>query len=122
MDIGGTVTVDDLNATLDDRWEHGRSNAAVAPPTYDLARLVLALGLAHDSPLEPGTVVDAYRAGVGPSEGLETLTRAAIRLCVRGMVGFIGKEADSAVHPRLLLMRDRAAADLSLILSWLDGE
>jgi hypothetical protein len=43
-----------------------------------------------------------------------------MRLFVRGMVGFVGKEDDRAVHPRLLRIRDRAAADLSAILVWLD--
>ncbi|MEO8183449.1 MAG: aminoglycoside phosphotransferase family protein [Deltaproteobacteria bacterium] len=98
------------------------SNATVAPPTYDLAQLVIALALEHNSPLEPGTVVDAYRAGLGPHEGVETSIRAAMRLFLRGVVGFLGKEDDSAVHPRLLLLRDRAAANLSPILSWLDGD
>jgi hypothetical protein len=98
------------------------SNATVAPPTYDLAQLVVALALEHSSPLEAETVLDAYRAGVGVQEELETSTGAAMRLFLRGVVGFIGKEDDSAVHPRLLLIRDRAAANLSRILSWLDGE
>ena len=97
------------------------SNATVAPPTYDLVQLLIGLALGHDGPLEPGAVIDAYRAGAGSCEGLEASTRAAMRMLVRGMVGFMGKEDDSALHPRLRLIRDRAAADLSPILSWLDG-
>jgi aminoglycoside phosphotransferase (APT) family kinase protein len=95
------------------------SNAAVAPPTYDLAQLVIGLALAHDSSLEPEAVIDAYGARAGPCEGLETSTRAAMRLFLRGMVGFLGRESDTAVHPRLLLIRDRAAANVAPILAWL---
>jgi hypothetical protein len=80
------------------------------------------LALEKNSPLEPRTVVDAYQAVLGHQEGLEASTRAAMRLFVRGWVGFMGKEEDSAVHPRLLLLRDRAATTLSPLLSWLDGE
>ncbi len=96
------------------------SNATVAPPTYDLVQLLIAVALGRDSPLEPGTVIDAYQAGAGPYDGLEASTRAAMRMFVRGMVGFMGKKDDSAMHPRLRLIRDRSAADLSPILSWLD--
>ncbi len=98
------------------------SNVAIAPPTYDLAQLVIDLALAHDGPLEPAEVIETYRAKAGHHEDLETSTRAAMKLFLRGMVGFMGKEDDSALHPRLLLIRDRAAADLSSILSWLNGE
>jgi hypothetical protein len=96
------------------------SNATVAPPSYDLAQLVIALALERNGPLEPDMVFDAYGAGSWTGEDLEAATRAGMRLFVRGMVGFVGKEDDRAVHPRLLRIRDRAAADLSAILVWLD--
>ncbi|MFZ0013887.1 MAG: phosphotransferase, partial [Acidimicrobiia bacterium] len=97
------------------------ANATVAPPTYDLAQLVIALALERSGPLEPEMVIDSYRDGSRIHEGLEASTRAAMRLFLRGVVGFMGKEHDPTTHPRLLQIRDRAAADLSAILVWLDG-
>jgi len=98
------------------------SNATVAPPTYDLAQLLIGLALDRNGALEPEMVIESYRVGSPFGQGLVASTRAAMRLFLRGMVGFMGKHDAPDAHPRLLRTRDRAAADLSAFLTWLDGD
>lgn len=115
MDSGydNTLWRDDGSPLLLD-W----SNARIGPPGYDLA--------GHLAELEPNDVLTTYREALLDRgiridvDDLGEMTAAALKVMVRGMLGFAGRP-EEPVQPRLLLFRDSVIARIRREIAWLDN-
>ncbi len=102
------------------------SGADVLPPSLDVAMLMQSSSFRPDAAMHPGELISVYRRGLadgGVDVGEASVTvrvAAAVRLLVRGLIGWAGSEPDSPPSARMLALRDAAARRARAALQWLD--
>jgi hypothetical protein len=102
------------------------SGAAVAPPAIDVGGLLFGLCFRADPPLRATDVTAAYvatirRLGVTTTAGdIERTAKAAVRLLVRGTLGWTGIDTDPPPAGRILALRDQQPGRIVAALDWLD--
>jgi len=102
------------------------SNAMIAPPAIDVAVLLFSLSFRAAAPLSAEDVSTEYRAALSVSgldldEGeIRQDAEAAVRLLIRGSIGWAGTTAVRSVSARMLELQAQVAARTRSALRWLD--
>ncbi len=103
------------------------SGADVLPPSLDVAMLMQSLSFRPDPALAPGELLSVYHrelaeGGVDIDRAEVTVpVAAALRLLVRGLIGWAGSEPDPPPTARMLALRDAAPGRARAALEWIDA-
>lgn len=102
------------------------SNAMIAPPAIDVAVLLSSLAFREAAPLSPEEVLTEYIAELGDhalrvdDDDIRHSADAAVRLIIRGSIGWAGSTSDRSVPARLLELQAQVAQRVRSALRWLD--
>lgn len=102
------------------------SNAMIAPPAIDVAVLLSTLSFRVDAPLSVHDVLAEYDGalsenGLEPDDvAIRSNAEAAVRLLIRGSIGWAGTTAVRSSSKRMLELRAQAVARTRSALRWLD--
>lgn len=102
------------------------SNAMIAPPAIDVAVLLSSLSFREVAPLSSEEVLTKYIAALS-EHGLDAAddeirhnAEAAVRILIRGSIGWASKAGNRGVSARMLELQGQAVARTKSALCWLD--
>jgi aminoglycoside phosphotransferase (APT) family kinase protein len=102
------------------------SGARIAPPAIDVAGLLMSLAMCADAPLGPDQLLIEYVAALGRhgrSVAVEEVGRTAalaLKLSIRGMVGWAGLVEEEPAEGRKLALRGDSVGRVLAAIRWLD--
>lgn len=103
------------------------SGAVQAPPSLDVAVLLMSLAFRDDPPMQPAEVLALYRTtleahNVTPPPDQTHSASLGLRPLMRGMVGWAGSSPAEPDTGRKLALRDASVGRVLRALAWIDAQ
>lgn len=103
------------------------SGAVQAPPSLDVAVLLMSLAFRDDPPMQPAEVLALYRTtleahDVTPPPDQTHSASLGLRPLMRGMAGWAGSTPAEPDTGRKLALRDASVGRVLRALAWIDGQ